>query len=112
MVQPAAALCQAGSQSDSLSSPTLRTVSSSLSPAPKSSSQRRIFVICAFGTIGHATVRALRRRGHEVVCFVRPRAGVGGALAADDCPDLMNSHTQMGGNHLDKKRDEIETQSL
>jgi divinyl chlorophyllide a 8-vinyl-reductase len=30
----------------------------------------------ATGTIGRATMRALLRRGHEVVCFVRPRAGV------------------------------------
>ena len=29
-------------------------------------------------------MRALLRRGHEVVCFLRPRAGVGGTLAADD----------------------------
>jgi divinyl chlorophyllide a 8-vinyl-reductase len=29
----------------------------------------------ATGTIGRATVRALLRRGHEVVCFVRARAG-------------------------------------
>ena len=28
------------------------------------------------------------------------------------CPDPMNSHTQMGGNHLNKKRDEIETKRL
>jgi divinyl chlorophyllide a 8-vinyl-reductase len=35
----------------------------------------------ATGTIGRATVRALLRRGHEVVCFVRPRAGAGAALA-------------------------------
>ena len=28
------------------------------------------------------------------------------------CPDLMNSHTQIGGDHLDNKRDEIETKSL
>ena len=38
----------------------------------------------ATGTIGRATVRALLRRGHDVVCFVRPRAGVNGALAPDD----------------------------
>ncbi len=31
----------------------------------------------ATGTIGRAAVRALLRRGHEVVCFVRPRAGAG-----------------------------------
>ncbi|MEQ1718221.1 MAG: NAD-dependent epimerase/dehydratase family protein, partial [Hyphomicrobium sp.] len=30
----------------------------------------------ATGTIGRATVRALVASGHEVVCFVRPRAGV------------------------------------
>ena len=36
-----------------------------------------------------ATVRALAQRGHEVVCFVRPRAGVGGALAADDSARLL-----------------------
>jgi divinyl chlorophyllide a 8-vinyl-reductase len=29
----------------------------------------------ATGTIGRATVRALLQRGHEVVCFVRPRPG-------------------------------------
>ena len=41
---------------------------------------RRIFMLGASGTIGQATVRALVARGHEVACFVRPRAGVGGAL--------------------------------
>ena len=41
---------------------------------------RRIFMLGASGTIGQATVRALVARGHEVVCFVRPRAGAGGAL--------------------------------
>jgi divinyl chlorophyllide a 8-vinyl-reductase len=43
----------------------------------------------ATGTIGRATVHALVRRGHEVVCFVRPRAGVGGSLAADDSVRLL-----------------------
>ena len=38
---------------------------------------RRIFVLGATGTIGRASVRALVARGHEVVCFVRPRAGAG-----------------------------------
>lgn len=35
---------------------------------------RRIFMLGATGTIGRATVQALAQRGHEVVCFVRPRA--------------------------------------
>ena len=44
---------------------------------------RRVFVLGATGTIGRATVRALLRRGHEVVCFVRPRAAVRGAATED-----------------------------
>ena len=50
---------------------------------------RRVAVIGATGTIGRATVRALAQRGHEVVCFVRPRAGVGGALAPADSARLF-----------------------
>lgn len=36
---------------------------------------RRLFIVGATGSIGAATARALVERGHEVVCFVRPRAG-------------------------------------
>ena len=36
---------------------------------------KRIFVIGATGTIGRATVQALVRQGHDVVCFIRARAG-------------------------------------
>ena len=43
----------------------------------------------ATGTIGRATVAALVQRGHEVVCFVRPRAGVGGRLAPADITRLL-----------------------
>ncbi|OYU97845.1 MAG: epimerase, partial [Burkholderiales bacterium PBB5] len=46
---------------------------------------RRVFVIGATGTIGQATVRALLRHGHAVVCFVRPRAGVGGRWSPEEC---------------------------
>jgi len=35
----------------------------------------------ATGTIGRATLRALVRDGHDVICFMRPRAG-GGELAS------------------------------
>jgi divinyl chlorophyllide a 8-vinyl-reductase len=35
----------------------------------------RVCLLGASGTIGSATLRALMRRGHDVVCFVRPRPG-------------------------------------
>jgi divinyl chlorophyllide a 8-vinyl-reductase len=54
------------------------------SPHPK-----RVMVLGATGTIGRATVGALLKRGHEVVCFVRPRAGVGGALTQAGAADLL-----------------------
>ncbi len=37
--------------------------------------RRRVMVLGGTGTIGRATVKALVRRGHEVVCLVRRRAG-------------------------------------
>lgn len=40
-----------------------------------STERRRVFMVGATGTIGRATVRALVRHGHEVVCFVRERQG-------------------------------------
>jgi divinyl chlorophyllide a 8-vinyl-reductase len=55
------------------------------SPQPK-----RVFVLGATGTIGRATVHALVRRGHDVVCFVRPRAGVGGRLSPDESARLLS----------------------
>jgi len=45
---------------------------------------QRVFMLGATGTIGRATVRALLRRGYEVVCFVRLQAGVGGAWSAEE----------------------------
>jgi divinyl chlorophyllide a 8-vinyl-reductase len=63
--------------------------------------QRRVFVIGATGTIGQATVRALLRRGYEVVCFVRPRAGVGGRLAAQDSTKLLRGATVRVGDVCD-----------
>lgn len=57
--------------------------------ASRSSQPRRVFVVGATGTIGRAAVRALVRKGHEVVCFVRSRAGYRGALSAADCARLL-----------------------
>lgn len=53
----------------------------------------RVFVIGATGTIGQAAVRALLRRGHEVVCLVRPKAGVGRSLRPDDIAKLLPGAT-------------------
>ena len=42
----------------------------------------RVMLLGASGTLGQATARALRGRGHDVVALVRPRAGVGARLDA------------------------------
>lgn len=69
-------------------------MSPSRSPAPSDRpSRRRVCVLGATGTIGRATVRALVRRGYEVVCPVRARAGVGGALSPADCARLLAGAT-------------------
>jgi len=62
---------------------------------------QRVFVLGATGTIGRATVRALLRRGHEVVCFVRRRAGVGGVLGPGDSAQLLAGATVRVGNVSD-----------
>jgi divinyl chlorophyllide a 8-vinyl-reductase len=69
--------------------------------APRSLQPRRVFVIGATGTIGRATVRELVRRGHDVVCFVRPRAGVGGALTPDASARLLAGATVRLGDVSD-----------
>ena len=65
-----------------------------LRPAvPRSPNPRRVFVLGATGTIGRATVQALIRRGHEVVCFVRPRAGARGTLSPADSARILHGAT-------------------
>ncbi len=61
----------------------------------------RVFVVGATGTIGHATVRALVRRGHAVTCLVRPRAGVRGALDPEASRRLLEGATVRFGDVLD-----------
>lgn len=59
-------------------------------PVPPTATQpKRVFMLGATGTIGQATVRALVARGHEVICFIRPRAGVGGKLTPEDSALLL-----------------------
>ena len=68
----------------------MSTVALAIPAAERRSPQpRRVFMLGATGTIGRAAVRALVRRGHELVCFVRPRAGVGGTLAPRDSERLL-----------------------
>jgi divinyl chlorophyllide a 8-vinyl-reductase len=55
--------------------------------------RQRICVLGATGTIGRATVAALVRRGHDVVCFVRPRAGLGGTLTPAGAARLLDGAT-------------------
>ncbi len=71
------------------------------SQTPSPTQPRRVFVLGATGTIGRATVAALVRRGHEVVCFVRPRAGVGGRLAPADSARLLPGATVRLGDASD-----------
>jgi divinyl chlorophyllide a 8-vinyl-reductase len=47
----------------------------------------------ATGTIGRATAIQLARRGHDVVCFVRPRSSVDGPFAASDIRQQFASVT-------------------
>ncbi|MCB1739833.1 MAG: NAD(P)H-binding protein [Gammaproteobacteria bacterium] len=67
-----------------------------LSPHP-----RRVFLLGATGTIGRAVARALVERGHEVVCFVRARAGVGGSLSPPDTARLLDGTTLRFGDLTD-----------
>jgi divinyl chlorophyllide a 8-vinyl-reductase len=51
-----------------------RPTADQTSDAPRAAVSRRVLLLGATGTIGRATACELLRRGHEVVCFVRPRA--------------------------------------
>jgi len=59
-------------------------------PRPR---RQRICLLGATGTIGRATMRALVRRDHDVVCFVRPRARVGKSFAPEESMPLLHGAT-------------------
>lgn len=69
--------------------PENHPVSSTDVPLQQNLRKQRVFVLGATGTIGRATVRALLQRGHEVVCLVRSKAGVAGALSQSDSERLL-----------------------
>jgi divinyl chlorophyllide a 8-vinyl-reductase len=60
--------------------------------------QKRVLLLGATGTIGRATARALVERGHDVMCFVRRRAGVRGTLSPDDSVRLLAGATLRFGD--------------
>ena len=59
---------------------------------------QRVLLLGATGTIGIATARALLRRGHEVVCLVRPRQGAGSAQTDTNLSERLAGATIMWGN--------------
>ena len=63
----------------------------------------RVCVLGATGTIGHATVGALLRRGHEVVCFVRADAQLfhGAAVRIVDPTDPRSLARGFAGERFD-----------
>jgi divinyl chlorophyllide a 8-vinyl-reductase len=67
-------------------------------PPQPSPHPRRVMVLGATGTIGRATVQALVERGHDVVCFVRSHAGVGGTLTADSSARILTGATVRYGD--------------
>jgi divinyl chlorophyllide a 8-vinyl-reductase len=69
--------------------------------AQRSSDPKRVFVLGATGAIGRATVRMLVQDGHEVACFVRPRAGAGGRLTPDDSIKLLDGANVRFGDATD-----------
>ena len=52
---------------------------------PPSLPASRVLLLGATGTIGRATARALLRRGHTVICWVRPRVAGRVNPLAEDC---------------------------
>ena len=89
-----------GVTSDLLSSPL--SCSDSVTPSPQmgceARSGKRVLLLGATGTIGMATARALLRRGHQVVCLIRPRQGVGATQADTNLSERLAGTTIMWGN--------------
>ena len=69
--------------------------------ADRSHTPRRVFLLGATGTIGRATAPALVRRGHDVVCLVRPRAGVGDRLSRENSLRLLEGASVRFGDVTD-----------
>ena len=64
---------------------------------------QRVLVLGATGTIGQAAVKSLLREGHEVVCFIRAKAGVNGQLTLQDWQAKMPGAIFRTGDVTDAK---------
>ncbi len=76
-------------------------IDTAIPPPPHRRRSQRVFVLGATGTIGRALVSALVQRGHEAVCFVRPRSGVAGRLMPEDSVRLFHGATVRFGTVTD-----------
>jgi divinyl chlorophyllide a 8-vinyl-reductase len=72
---------------------TVTEADAATSDALASKTRQRVCLLGATGAIGRATAVALVRRGHDVVCFVRARAGVGGSLTPAESARLFDGAT-------------------
>ncbi len=76
---------------------------SSSSAPVRSSGSKRVMMLGATGTIGQAATRAFVACGHDVVCFVRSRAGVGGSLGPDETAEILKGATLRVGDVTDSQ---------
>jgi divinyl chlorophyllide a 8-vinyl-reductase len=72
------------------------TRSRPIGEAGPSAHPRRVFLLGATGTIGRAALRALTRRGHEVVCFSRRAAKIDHRLGFDESERLAGATVRFG----------------
>ncbi len=66
------------------------------------SGARRILVLGGTGTIGRATVAALVKRGYDVVCIARPKAGSGRKLTREKTTHVLQGAQVVFGDVSDK----------
>ena len=93
-----------GVTTEMLSSP--ESCPDATTPSPiaglESRAGKRVLLLGATGTIGMATARALLRRGHEVVCLVRPRQGAGSTQTDTGLTERLPGATLLWGNATDE----------
>lgn len=67
------------------------------SPSHAIRKPKRVLLLGATGTIGRATAHALNEAGHDVVCLVRPQAGIGGKMTpAETAKALAGTDLRFG----------------